>query len=260
QALKYTLICLSCLQISLFSFANSVDRIIKNGELVVGSDGSCLPYELRKPDSQWVGFEVDLMEAFARHLKVKLKFVDTSWDGLVPALVAKKFDMVASDLPITEERKKFVLFTHPYYKVQIGAVILNENKLKFTNKDITELNENDLNIAVQMGTSASIMAKKYFPKANVIVYQNQDIASQSLLFKKVDVLYYEENYLKQFVKRNSTKVSFISGRMGELYLAAAARKEDSELIDEFNKFYTEYKNSPEYKKSYTINFEVMPWI
>lgn len=69
-----------------------------------------------------------------------------------------------------------------------------------------------------------------------------------------------ENYLKQFSKKNAQKVDFLPGRMGELFEAAAAKKEDTALINKFNEFYDKWKDTAEYKKSYAINFETMPWI
>lgn len=257
--LKYYLVFLF-IQFSFSSYADSLNRILKNKEIIIGSDGSCLPYELRTPEGKWVGFEVDLMRAFAKYLHVNAKFVDYGWDGLVPALLSNKFDIIASDIAITEEKKNIVLFTNPYYKVGVRAIYLKENTKIFVDKNIEQMNIVGLKIGVQLGTSASLMAKKYFPKANIIIFQNQDIASQALLFKKIDILYYEENYLKQFTKRNAQRVVFLPGKMGEFYLAAAARKEDSLLINKFNEFYNEWKMTKDFQNSYRINFEIMPWV
>ena len=85
-------------------------KTIKAGLLTVGSDTTYPPMEYKEGD-KIVGFDVDLTQAIADKLGLKLDYQSTAWDGIIPALVAHKFDMVMSAVTITEDRKKEMDFS-----------------------------------------------------------------------------------------------------------------------------------------------------
>src|SRR5512142_80797 len=82
------------------------------------------PFTTKDASGKWVGFEVDLMDAVCAQMKAKCEIVEVAWDGIIPALQAKKFDVIWSSMSITEKRKEVIDFTDRYYKtppVIIGA-------------------------------------------------------------------------------------------------------------------------------------------
>ena len=82
------------------------------------------PFTTKDASGKWVGFEVDLMNAVCENMKAKCEIVEVAWDGIIPALQAKKFDVIWSSMSITEKRKEVIDFTDRYYKtppVIIGA-------------------------------------------------------------------------------------------------------------------------------------------
>jgi len=93
--------------------ADILDDIKKRGEMVVGMEVAYVPYEFFQ-DGDVMGYDVDLTRAFADKLGVKVKFVDTEWAGIIPALFAKKFDVIISGMTITAERAQKVNFSMPY--------------------------------------------------------------------------------------------------------------------------------------------------
>src|ERR1700737_879786 len=80
--------------------ADILDDIKKKGEMVVGMEVAYVPYEFFK-DGEVMGYDVDIARKFAEKLGVKVTFVDTEWAGIIPALLAKKFDVIISGMPIT---------------------------------------------------------------------------------------------------------------------------------------------------------------
>lgn len=84
------------------------------GELVVGTDATYPPFE-NKVGETYTGFDLDLVRAMARELGVSPRFVNASFDGVFPALLAGKYDAVISAVTITPERAKQMRFTAPYY-------------------------------------------------------------------------------------------------------------------------------------------------
>lgn len=85
------------------------------GKLVIGTDGTYPPLESLAPDGKFVGFDVDLGNAIGRELGRKVEWVNSAFDGIFPALLGRKFDLVISSVTITEDRRKSLAFSDPYY-------------------------------------------------------------------------------------------------------------------------------------------------
>jgi polar amino acid transport system substrate-binding protein len=97
-----------------FAHADVLDDIKKRGEIIIGTEAAYIPYEYFK-DGKIIGYDPDLAEIFfVKGLGVKATFVDTAWNGIIPALLAKKFDIIFSGMTITGERAQRVNFSMPY--------------------------------------------------------------------------------------------------------------------------------------------------
>ncbi|MBV9569418.1 MAG: transporter substrate-binding domain-containing protein, partial [Hyphomicrobiales bacterium] len=83
--------------------------------LRVGMDASYAPFESVDPSGKIVGFEVDYANALCERMKLTCTFQNQDWDGIIPALLAGKFDAIVSSMNITDERKKKVMFSDMYY-------------------------------------------------------------------------------------------------------------------------------------------------
>jgi polar amino acid transport system substrate-binding protein len=84
-----------------------------------GMDASYAPFESVDPSGKIVGFEVDYASALCERMKVTCTFQNQDWDGIIPALLAGKFDAIFSSMNITDERKKKVMFSDMYYATPI---------------------------------------------------------------------------------------------------------------------------------------------
>ena len=73
------------------------------------------PFSYKTPSGKWEGFEPDLARALCEEMKAKCKIAEIAWDGIIPALLAHKIDVIFTSMSITAERKKTVAFTIPYY-------------------------------------------------------------------------------------------------------------------------------------------------
>ncbi|RIH88808.1 basic amino acid ABC transporter substrate-binding protein [Calidithermus roseus] len=96
------------------ALAQSCLAEVKARGLNVGTSPDYPPFEFLDSANKIVGFDIDLVNLLARELGIKVNWVTQSFDGLIPALLAKKIDVVAAGLTITEERKKSVDFSRPY--------------------------------------------------------------------------------------------------------------------------------------------------
>ncbi|MBP1966616.1 substrate-binding periplasmic protein [Paenibacillus aceris] len=117
--------------------SQTVQQIKKNGKLVIGTSGNFRPMTFMNEQSQLTGLDIDIGTMIAEKLGVKVEFVPGNIAGLIPGLVAGKFDLVMSALSETDERKKSIDFSIPYGKDGTVAVTLKDSTKV---EDVTKLN------------------------------------------------------------------------------------------------------------------------
>lgn len=83
----------------------------------IGVEGNYPPFSQIAPDGKLSGFDIDIANAICAQLKAECTLVQQEWDGMIPALNVRKFDMIVASMTISEERKKAVDFSDPYYDV-----------------------------------------------------------------------------------------------------------------------------------------------
>ena len=92
---------------------STLDAIRQRGKLLIGSDVTYPPFEWKNGD-HFEGFDIDLGNEIGKELGVQTEWQNIAWDGIFTALQTKKFDLIMSDVVITDERKKNNAFSRPY--------------------------------------------------------------------------------------------------------------------------------------------------
>jgi lysine-arginine-ornithine-binding protein len=98
----------------------------------IAVEGTYPPYNQLDSDGKVVGFDIDIANALCTEIKAKCSFVVQDWDGMIPALIARKFDAIISSMSITEERKQRVAFTGKYYNNPSRWIVRKGGKWEFT--------------------------------------------------------------------------------------------------------------------------------
>ncbi len=144
--------------------------------LRVGTDATFPPMEFVEHDKR-TGFDIELVEALAKAMGKQVEWVDIDFKGLIPGLVSKRFDMAVSAIYITDERKKVVDFTDPYYAGGLVAMTKSGNTAIKKLQDL-----NGKKVTVQVGTKSVGYLQEHYPKVQRIeVEKNQE------MFNLVDI-------------------------------------------------------------------------
>ena len=141
------------------------------------------PFTSKDASGVWVGWEVDFMNALCAQIGEKCAIEEVAWDGIIPALTSKKFDMIMSSMSVTPERAKTISFSDIYYNS--AAVIIGP---KSADKDFSPEHLSGKNVGVQVSTTHSRYLDKYYaPKGAVIkTYATQDEANADLAAGRLD--------------------------------------------------------------------------
>ncbi len=140
--------------------------------LRVGTDATFPPMEF-VDNGKRTGFDIELMEAIAKNMGKQIEWIDIDFKGLIPGLISKRFDMAVSAIYITDERKKVVDFTDPYYAGGLVAMVKDNNTAI---KKLADLDGKK--VSVQVGTkSVSYLAEKFPKVLRVEVEKNQEMFS-----------------------------------------------------------------------------------
>ena len=99
-------------------------------KIKIGTEGAYPPFNLIDASGQVVGFDLDIAYALCAQMKDECEVVTSDWDGIIPALNAKKFDFIVASMSITEERKQAVDFTNPYYTNKLQFIAPKTSDLK----------------------------------------------------------------------------------------------------------------------------------
>jgi arginine/ornithine transport system substrate-binding protein len=106
------------------------------------------PFQYRLPDGTLAGFEVELAEEVCRRIERECEWVEQGWDGIIPGLMARKYDAIVSSMAITDERREQVLFSEPYYSNPSVWVTQTGNEIDIEDSVALE----GLSVGVQRGT------------------------------------------------------------------------------------------------------------
>ncbi|NML34771.1 ABC transporter substrate-binding protein [Paraburkholderia antibiotica] len=176
---KHTLsVCLAAAVVSLSGAAHA-----DTGTLRFGIEASYPPFESKSASGQLVGFDVDVGNAVCAKLGVKCVWVENSFDGLIPALEARKFDVINSAMNITAKRKQSIEFTPAIYVVPIVMVVKRGSPLL---PDVKSLQGK--RVGVLQGSSQEDFLKAHWANAGVTVvsYQDQDQVYADLTAGRLD--------------------------------------------------------------------------
>jgi len=179
-----------------------LEKIQKNGKLVVGMSADYAPYEFHYIDENGKdvigGFDVDIANEIANKIGVNLVIQEMDFDALVSALPAEKVDLVISGMNPTEERAKVVDFSEVYYNSKHGILVRAEDADKYQ----TFADLEGAKVGVQLGSTQEKIAKTEIPNVNLQQLSNINNLILELKAGKVDAIVMEKPVAEMAVKSN----------------------------------------------------------
>ena len=154
-----------------------IETIKKRGVVKIGLS-LFVPWSMRDKKGELIGFELDVGRKLAEDMGVEPEFLPTSWDGIIPALVAGKFDAIISGMSVTAQRNLTVNFTDPY--AYSGLTVLANRQMTegFTLEDF---NKADVTFATRRGATPAVVIAEMFPNAQLLQFDEDRAAAQEVL-------------------------------------------------------------------------------
>lgn len=204
----------------------------------IGVEGAYPPFSLVDASGQLQGFDIDITHALCKAMQAECTLVQQDFDGLIPALLARKIDAIIASMSITDERRQKVDFTRKYYQTPAKFV-----RKKGSGIEITKEGVKDKSVGVQQATiHDTYLTDNYGDVVRIKRYTTLDEAYLDLAAGRLDLLLADSVPLKEglldkpagkdfeFVGPDLTDPKWFGEGVG-----VAVRKQDTDLRDQFNK-------------------------
>ena len=159
--------------------ASSVlEEIKRKGMLRIGMS-TFVPWAMRNKQGELIGYEIDVGKKVASDAGWKVEFVPTSWDGIIPALLAGKFDTIISGMASTVKRSLTVNFTIPYE--YYGTLLVANKKVAGGKSSLEEFNDPGIIFVARRGGANTERNKALVLKAKFVLFDDEPTVIQELL-------------------------------------------------------------------------------
>jgi histidine transport system substrate-binding protein len=226
----------------------------------IGVDASYPPFESMAPNGQVVGFDVDLTKALCEKMSIKCVWVPQNFDGIIPALKGKKYDIIVSSLIVTDKRREQIDFTDKLFDAPARMIAKTGSPLLPTAESLK-----GKRVGVEQGSTQEAYAKAYWePKGVTIVpYQNQDQVYADLATGRLDAALQDELQADAGFLRTPRGKGFAWAgpevkdpkTIGE-GTAIGVRKEDGDLKAKLNKALADIHQDGTFKRLEKQYFDV----
>ncbi|MEM9107149.1 MAG: ABC transporter substrate-binding protein [Pseudomonadota bacterium] len=224
----------------------------------IGTEGAYPPFNNLTSDGKLEGFDIDIANALCEQMEVQCEFVVNDWDGMIPSLIAGKFDAVIASMSITEERKEKVDFSEKYYNTPPAIAVPKDS-------DITEASDAGLSgkiIGAQSSTTHSNYAEEKLSSADIRLYPTPDEYKLDIANGRVDAVVDDVIVLSEWLKTDDGACCKLLGTLtpdpvinGE-GAGIAVRKGEDDLREMFSEAIVAIRENGKYKEINDKYFEV----
>jgi arginine/ornithine transport system substrate-binding protein len=216
-----------------------------------GIEGAYPPFSWTEPNGELKGFDVDMANALCKELQAKCKIVAQDWDGIIPSLLARKYDAIIAAMSITEERKKKVDFTGKYALIPNKFVAKKGTDIEFTKEGLQ-----GVKVGVQRATTHDkYLTDNYGDSVSIVRYGSFDDAYLDLKAGRIATILGDASALEEGLlnKDGGDGFEFIGPSLtdpkwfGEGF-GIAVRKQDKDLTKQLDAAIKSLREKGEYQK------------
>ena len=228
---------------------------INEGELTVGMNLQFKP-QMYLEGSEPAGYDVELLKLLAPDTGAELNIQNLDFNGLIPGLQSKKFDMVSVGLSATPERKEVVDFTRGYVPYAQVVAVPTDKAAGVTSAE--QLDKAGTTVTALQGSTAETLAKESFPNAKVVGFPDQNAAFLEVATGRADAVVVEDYLLAQFQASNADQLA--KAELGEPlhveYGSWAVPKGNEDFVAFLDKWLCEKQTDGTLEATYKKSFEV----
>ncbi|QLI80746.1 basic amino acid ABC transporter substrate-binding protein [Chitinibacter fontanus] len=218
----------------------------------VGTDATFAPFESLNNNKEVVGFDADLIKAIAQKSGLKIKLVNTPWEGLFAGLNTGDRDIVIAAVTITPERKASMDFSEPYFEAKQLIIVRDGSKVA----KLADLKGKK--VGVQTGTTGDTVAQKAFGKTSPDIrrYENIVLALTELRAGGIEAVVADNGVVNNYLTNNkNTQLKTIDDTsFAKEYYGIAVKKGNKAVLDQLNKGLAATKADGTYQKIYQQYF------
>ncbi len=236
-----------------------LDRIQKNGVLVVGTSGNQPPLNATTKDGKIIGLEVDISTLLASAMGVKLKVVSMPFAQLLPALSEGKIDMIMSGMTMTPNRNMKVAFVGPYYVT--GKAFLTKSETIASLKEANGIDAPEYTVAALKGSTSQAFVENVLPNAKLVATDNYDEALDMVIKDEAHVMVADYHFCAVSAFRFKDKgLTTVKAPFTFEPIAAALPDGDPLLVNLVQNFLVTLNGSGDLKKLAERWFTDGPWL
>lgn len=232
-----------------------IEQIIHRGTLRVGMD-IFVPWAMKNKKGELIGLEIDVARRLAEDMGVKVQFVPTRWSGIIPALIADKFDVIIGGMSVTPKRNLKINFTRPYYYSSQGLLANIKMTRGFTLKDF---NRPGVTLAARLGSTAALAAKKNFPLAKLRLFDDEPSAVQEVRNGRVHAMVGSQPLPAQMAADNPGLLKAYPEQLLKEPICFGVRKGDVDALNFFNNWIEIQHSRGWVRQRYAYWFESTAW-
>jgi len=224
--------------------------LMTDGTLVVGMNLQYKPEMFLDDKGNPSGYDVDLLNALAANMGIKLSIKNLDFNGLIPGLQSAQFDMVSAGLGATDKRKEVISFSRGYVPY---STILGIRAGGGRGSTITDYNQKGVVITTLQGSTSEQLAPTTFPNATVTSFPDQNAALLEVASGRADAIIVEDYILAEFnrANRDALAVAKLDKPLSLYYGAWGVQKGNQALIDKLDAFICSVQKDGTLEKLYT---------
>ena len=234
-----------------------IGNVYAADKIRIGTEGAYPPWNSKDASGKLIGFEVELAWSLCRYMERQCEIVEQDWDGMIPALIMRRFDAIMAGMSITDERKKAISFSQGYADEVASLAVMKGSDLE--GMDTPEgvnltLGGSDVKKALKTITGAlagktvctqtatihqNFLESGDVGKINLRTYKTQDEVNLDLASGRCDVALAAAVAFTDYAEKSGKSVvlvgpTFSGGAFGN-GVGVGIRQDDTELLDAFNK-------------------------